>query len=150
MKHETYTRENGSVGVRTIFEDDVPEDKSRTKQQFKNECDINKIMHKARRNGIMPKLNTRQPKYGDFTSIGEYRDVMDRLNQADESFASLPAETRNFFANDPALLIDFINNPANEDKAIELGCLPKRKFTDQELEAKFEAKQADSTVVETE
>lgn len=95
-------------------------DKSLTVQSEKDNCDINEIV---RRFGITGKLpdNFQPPVYGDFTDVSDYRSAMQAVRDAAESFMEMPAELRKRFDNDPAKLIDFMGDAANQREAHELG-----------------------------
>lgn len=99
-----------------------------TKQAFKEECDINNIVERAR-NGqdISGSLNARVAKYGDFTNIPDFRGALDLVQRAESMFMELEAPLRERFANDPAVMLDFLNNPANRDEAVKLGLLTPKK-----------------------
>lgn len=91
-----------------------------TKQSFKDECDVNRIVARAQKTGFMPS-GERQPQYGDFSNVPDYRESLDIVMKADASFAALPAEVRKYFDNDPAAYMDFLSDEKNRDEAIKLG-----------------------------
>lgn len=101
-------------------------DQGKTQQQFANEVNINEIMAKAKR-GIMPEFKQSQPVYADVS--GEEYDFQVAQNiivQANQMFLELPEKIRERFNNDPAKLLDFVNNPDNKAEAEVLGLLPKK------------------------
>ncbi len=95
----------------------------KTKQSFRDECDINFIMDKWKRTGQIPDnmVGTMKPQYGDFTDSNDYMDACNSVIAAKEAFASLPAFLRDRFANEPANLIRFLSIPENQEEAIKLG-----------------------------
>lgn len=93
---------------------------SLTVQEFKDETDINKIVARARLTGELPQ-NNRKPQYGDFTEVPDYQTALNIIQEAEESFMSLPSKIRQRFGNDPGQLIDFMSNPQNEAEARALG-----------------------------
>lgn len=103
---------------------DFSKTKSRTKQSFRDEANINNIMHKYVKTGIMPSGN-RKPMYGDFSSGEEFQSIMDRVVAAELDFSALPSDIRDRFGNKATNLLDFLADPANEQEAQELGLLPK-------------------------
>lgn len=103
---------------------DFSKTKSRTKQSFKDEANVNNIMAQYVRTGVMPAGN-RQPKYGDFSTGEDLRSVMDRVVAAELDFAALPSDIRTKFENSAVNLLDFLADPKNEEEAIALGLLPK-------------------------
>lgn len=99
--------------------------KSKTSQDKKNSVDINRIMARAKKNGILPDLNARKIIYADFANLPNYQDSLNQVIAMENEFMALPAAVRKKFDNDPAKLIEFVTDPANEDEAVELQLLPK-------------------------
>lgn len=93
---------------------------SMTKQSFKKECDINNIMAKHAKTGLINHVNQFDGKYGDATSI-DYHEAMNIVTSSQQMFEALPAETRNRFANDPAQFLDFVQNPDNAQEMVSMG-----------------------------
>ncbi len=116
--------------------------KSLTQQQFQAECDVNTIMAKYRKTNMITHLNNRQGNYGDFTNAQEYQDSLNRIQEAQEAFESIPAEVRFRFNNDPARLIDFLSKPENNEEAIKLGLrmkhAPKQETIQESMEKALE------------
>jgi phage internal scaffolding protein len=100
------------------------EDASLAQQHFKEECDINTILQKFNITGLLPE-NTLSPRYGDFTGIGDYHTAMNRVIAVQDEFEALPAQIRARFNNDPAQLIEFMENSENRPEAEELGLVEK-------------------------
>ena len=100
------------------------EDASLAQQHYKEECDINTILEKFNITGLLPE-NPLSPRYGDFTGIGDYHTAMNRVFAAQEEFEALPAQIRARFGNDPAQLIEFLENSDNRPEAEELGLVEK-------------------------
>lgn len=97
-----------------------PFDDGMTKQSFKDECDINSIVKKALRNGLLPDGNV-NPMYGDFSDVKDYQEGLNVVRRAEMQFKSLPAHIRSKFDNDPAKLLEFVADPKNTEEMIELG-----------------------------
>lgn len=98
--------------------------KSRTEQAHRGECNINQIMKKCRKTGLLP--NRGEPGfYGDFSEVGDFQESQNKVILAQERFMTLPAEIRKKFDNDPGKLLDFMADPENIEKAIELGIIPR-------------------------
>lgn len=102
---------------------------SMTQSQFKNEADINHLVNRYKNTGSFydplrpPSGQKRLPMWDDFASVPEYQDAQNIISEAAERFAQLPAQVRKFFDNDPTLLLAFISDPANKEKAVELGLI---------------------------
>lgn len=79
----------------------VPPEKSLTQQQFKDECDMNRIVKNAMK-GIAPRYLARGvPQYGDFSEVPDLREAYEVIEKAEEAFFALPAELRRELGNDP-------------------------------------------------
>lgn len=98
------------------------EDDSLTVQEPTEDCDINKIMERYAQTGILPGNATRAT-YGDFTGINDYHKAMNAVRFAQNAFNELPVQMRTKFENDPAKLLDFINDPDNAAEAVKMGLL---------------------------
>lgn len=94
---------------------------SRTKQSFRDECDINTIMKKYAATGLVSHVKKYGGQYGDFTEFGDYQESLNIIIDAQSMFMSLPAKLRSRFSNDPAVFLDFVGNPSNRDEMVSLG-----------------------------
>lgn len=103
------------------------EGESLTQQQFKAECDVNNILAKYRRTGMLTHIQKHQGNFGDFSSIEDYQTSLGKLMQAQQSFESLPSELRAKFENDPAKLISYLSDEKNNAEAVKLGLKIERK-----------------------
>lgn len=99
-----------------------PDTSEFTKQEFRDECDINTIMSKYQFNGEMPVINERVPQYLDVTGQ-DFQDAMYFVANAQSLFNELPSSLRNRFQNDPAHFLDFCSNDNNRDEMASLGLL---------------------------
>lgn len=98
--------------------------KSRTEKAHKNRVNINSIIRKAQRTGLIP-TSSNPGFYGDFTGVSDYQSCVNALINAEDRFMALPSSVRKEFDNDPSKLIDFLSKEENREKAIELGILEK-------------------------
>ena len=96
------------------------EDATLAQQHYKDECDINNILRQFNVTGLLPE-NALSPRYGDFTGISDYQTALNQVIAAEDEFMRLPADLRARFGNDPAQLIEFMENSENKDEAIKLG-----------------------------
>ena len=97
----------------------------RTKQAFKQECDINHIMKKFKKVAGVEFLNKYQGyvggQFGDFTEVVDYRTALDQINRSKAVFDALPSVLRKRFDNDPAKFLDFVQDPNNSKELVEMG-----------------------------
>lgn len=105
---------------------DFKGEKSLVDPSFEKEADINAIMAKYTKTGELPGVFS-SPQYGDFSSVGDYKEALDMVRHAQHSFMSLPSSVRDRFHNDPAKLIEFLSDENNLDEAIELGLANPRE-----------------------
>jgi len=113
----TYDRDKNSDLAKFVFANP-----SRTKQSFRDECDINNILRQFNVTGQLP-IGRVQPQYGDFSGITDYQSALNAVMAAQDSFLQLPAKLRAKFDNDPALFVEFASNEANKDEMKALGLL---------------------------
>jgi phage internal scaffolding protein len=102
--------------------------KSMTKQSFRDECNINTIMARYEKTGVLvDPLQMRQvkPLFDDFSNIPDYQEAQNAIIEAENLFNALPSSIRKRFGNDPALLLDFMSDPDNYDEAVRLGIVSK-------------------------
>lgn len=93
---------------------------TRTVQDFKESCDINYIMEKYQRDGIMSMM-TRDPQVGDFSNFKDYHSSLNIIIDAEEQFQEIPANIRERFNNDPEEFYNFAVDPENIDELRNLG-----------------------------
>lgn len=106
---------NGPVDIPTV----CPE-KSLTRQSEAESCDINVIMKRYEKTGVLPQ-DMREAVFADVSAFGSFREVMETVRQATDGFMALPADVRARFANDPVSFIDFCADPANLGELERLG-----------------------------
>jgi phage internal scaffolding protein len=113
----TYDRDKNSDLAKFVFTRPT-----RTKQSFRDECDINHILRQFNVTGQLP-VGSVQPQYGDFSGITDYQSALNAVMAAQDSFLQLPAKVRAKFDNDPALFVEFASDEANRDEMKALGLL---------------------------
>jgi phage internal scaffolding protein len=113
----TYDRDKNSDLAKLVFTSP-----SRTKQSFRDECDINNILKQFNVTGQLP-VGSVQPQYGDFSGITDYQSALNAVMAAQDSFLQLPAKVRAKFDNDPALFVEFASDEAHKDEMKALGLL---------------------------
>ncbi len=97
-------------------------DKTRTRQSEAAGCDINQIVSKFEKTGILP-IDGREALYEDVSHITDYRDALDRVTMAEQAFKQLPAKVRSRFHNDAAMFLDFASDPTNRNEMREMGLI---------------------------
>lgn len=96
------------------------------KQAFRDQCDINKIIAKYNRTGMIEHVNKNAPFYGDVSDIADYQSALNLVIKADELFANMSSAIRERFDNDATKMIAFLQNKDNLDEAIKLGMVLKK------------------------
>lgn len=94
---------------------------SMTKQSFKKDCDIHVILKQFDRTGLVTHLNKYPVGYSDVSDLGDFRDSMNVVLEAERMFATVPSKIRARFGNDPAAFLDFVMNPDNLAEMVDLG-----------------------------
>lgn len=95
---------------------------SLTHQSMSAECDVNLIMARFEKTGILEHRNTFEGQYGDFTELPQdYHESMNAVIAANDMFSTLPATVRKRFANDPGLFLDFVADPNNKTELEKMG-----------------------------
>ena len=91
-----------------------------TRQSHKAECDINNIMKRYQKDGVITHFNKFGKNYGDATG-NDFTEAMQIIAKGKSMFEELPSSARSRFDNDPAKFLDFVNDPENLDEMRELG-----------------------------
>lgn len=113
-------RPNGTKRVYTV--NDGPD---MTDQSFKDDADVNFIVKKYLKTGQITHLSQRIGRYMDVSELPDLQTALTTVHNAQAAFMELPAELRKEFDNDPVKLVSFLQDPANKEKAIELGLVEK-------------------------
>lgn len=91
----------------------------KTKQAFKDECDINRILQRAQKTGTVSHLAKHQAVYGDFANF-DFERNLNAITRGREIFDDLPSELRKEFHQNPGEFFRYVNDPANADRLPEL------------------------------
>jgi len=94
--------------------------KSRTHKEFAEECDINKLLLRYPKTGVLP-LNKATPKYGDFTNVPDYQNALNVVRTATTAFEALPAPVRKRFNNDAQAFMEFATDKRNLPDMVKMG-----------------------------
>lgn len=108
----------------TVPDDDADYHPSRslTNQSDAPECDINNIMARYLKTGLLPQSYA-TPFYGDASALPTFMEAQQILINANLAFESLPAKIRDRFHNSPEKFLEFMGNEDNKSEAIALGLL---------------------------
>lgn len=102
-------------------------DETRTVQSEAESCEINNIMAKYEKTGLIDHIKE-GGRYEDLPEGVEYQDALNMVIEAQTSFDGLPAHIRKEFDNDPAKFLSFVENPDNIEALTKMG-LAKTKIT---------------------
>lgn len=94
-----------------------------TRQEFKDECDINVIMRRYQSTGELPHLNLGSAQFLDVSASLQFQDSMNFVAEAQSMFNELPSAIRDRFYNDPGQFLDFCSNEANRVELARMGLL---------------------------
>ena len=95
-------------------------DDSLTQQQFKEEADINTIVDRFMKSGVLPNP-VNMPQYVDYEGVFDFQTAMNAVRAADENFMRMDAKIRARFNNSPQEFLQFFADPANTEEAVRLG-----------------------------
>lgn len=102
-------------------------EESRTRQEFKEESDINTIIDRFGIGENPIQLQKWVENIDIVEAVSDYQTALNQIVEASKQFNSLPARIRSQFDNDPALFVDFVSNPANNEEMVRLGLAQVRQ-----------------------
>lgn len=100
----------------------VNDEPSLTKQSFQDECDINRIMDKFTKTGVLNHVARHKERYG-YATATDLREALDIIQEGQDMFDALPARVRKRFNHDPAEFLAFVQDNANYAEMADLGLL---------------------------
>lgn len=93
-----------------------------TLQEFKNECDINHILYMYKVKGVLPPVSPVAPTFEDVTGCAsDYMTAMEIVMDAENRFNELPSNVRKEVGNTPLRMLEWLQNPDNQNRGVELG-----------------------------
>lgn len=92
----------------------------KTKQSFAAECDINTIMARYLKTGLLEHVKQVQGQYLDVTGA-DFAEAQNFVAGAKSMFHMLPSHIRTKFENSSEKFFEFMENPANAQEATALG-----------------------------
>lgn len=96
-----------------------------TKQEFKDESDINVLMARYQSTGELPAINVRAPQYLDVSEGFDFVTMQHQVLEAQQLFSELPSVLRERFKNDPGQFLEYVADPDNHHEMLKLGLLQK-------------------------
>lgn len=102
----------------------VPRGNSLARQSMQKECDINNIMAKFQKTGLISHVNKHGGSYGEMPEAADFHEAMTLVTSSTEMFMELPSEVRDRFRNDPASFLEFVSDDENREALIEMGLIP--------------------------
>jgi hypothetical protein len=109
-KHDKYKDKKLTAHGKTIVT--VNTEPTRTKQSLAEDLDVNKIIKKYADTGIRLDAANFEGIYGDFDGM-DYREALEKLDQAENLFMQVPSRIRAEFDNNPGAFIEFATDPNN-------------------------------------
>lgn len=95
--------------------------KTKTQQNFKEQCDINRIVKQFAGTGELLQRQGTPLSADEFIGVMDYHTAMNAVRRGDEAFMALDASTRERFKNDPGAFVDFCLDPSNLDELRKMG-----------------------------
>lgn len=117
-------------------------------QHTKDAVDINQIMARYIKTGVLDHVTKYQPQYTDNT-MQDYQQSQNIIIKADLMFSELPSQVRKNFGNDPAAFLDFVSDESNHDKLAEMGLTQPQAERPAPAKNKKEKKSKEKTAVTT-
>lgn len=105
---------------------------SLTKGSMQDECDINTILRKYEKTGLLTHVSKYKGSYEDLPEEFDYQMAQEVMIQAEEAFGSLTGKIRSKFENDPRKFLEFVQNPDNEKEMREMGLMDVKPQMDPE------------------
>ena len=130
MRVIKYERENGTIGLKSI--NDEP---SKTDQQYKDDCDVNEIIRRYKKDGIVPHVKNINAQFADVSDIPSLMEGIERIDAAKEEWLKVPASIRKKHGNSVVNFYNWLADPANQDEAVKLGLKKKPKPAEEPVAA---------------
>lgn len=97
-----------------------------TQQHMQDSTDINKIVDKYNRTGVLQsgKASGKKPMFVRLDGMS-FHEMLIKVQETQGQFAALPAKVRKRFANNPENLLRFLESKENLQEAIDLGLVDR-------------------------
>lgn len=90
-----------------------------TRQEFKDECDINVLMAGYFKTGLS--FNDKPMEFLDVSDVPDLMSSISYMERAESAFMTLTAQVRREFDNDAVKFVEYASNPANVERMREWG-----------------------------
>lgn len=100
-----------------------------TKQEFKDECDIHKILKQFQKTGVIEHINKRAPAFVDLPEGLDFQGALHTVMAGEAAFAELPSQVRDEFHNSPEEFLLAFQDPSKASRLRELGLLKPKGET---------------------
>lgn len=83
--------------------------------------DINKIMARYKKTGVISHWNHRQPVYGDVSMVTDFRDAVELADTTWDHFMELDAHIRQEADNDPGRFLEMLSSVEGVQELVDAG-----------------------------
>lgn len=101
-------------GIRNRKQIDFTGDEGKTIQEQSEATDINNILERYARTGLIDHVQKHEPQYGEFAAY-DFQANQNMIAKITQTFEELPARDRQHFNNDPQQFVEFIAQQENID-----------------------------------
>lgn len=101
-----HNHDTKAEAIRTATKNTAP---SKTQQHGKQEADINTIVDRFLKTGLLPNVPV-PPTYQNFGEVFDFQSAMNTIKAATDSFMALPANIRARFDNNPAKFVGYVDH----------------------------------------
>ena len=108
----------------------VNNEPSLTDQQWKDDCDVNTILEKYKRTGMVTHVRRIQGRFADVSQVQDLHSGAIQIQLANDDFMALPADVRAKFDNDIYKFVEYVVDPKNKEECIKMGLMPKERPSD--------------------
>lgn len=105
---------------RSVTENTLP---SLTQQHHLDEVNINKIIARFNKTGVLGDGTLRTPQYADVSLFGDFSEAQQKIAEGRAAFAALPVSVKKLAGNDPTRLWEVLVDPDNRKILEEAGVL---------------------------
>ena len=106
---------------------------SLVQQSAQQETDINHLMARYEKTGLVEHLNFRPRRYEDVSQAPAYDEAMRIVVEAQQAFEELPARLRKKFGNDPSTFLAAVHDEERYDELVAEGVLVSKEVQDEPL-----------------